>query len=363
MARRNTDISRTAFPAFVYERRAREVERKIAEYDVMVQDLLESRGISTDELLGRLSQYLIRPLRDEVEYEINKFREEDKALKDDFISKRTAIIRPDGSIDEEAHDELLDDYLDDMRELNREIEHKIDDFEVLKENYYMNPLNYINPSYGQGKSMTHRESVLKTWKLEDKSYSLKKLASITSVPLSTLQEVYDRGIGAYSTQPKSVRLKGSFVKNVDAPMKKKLSPQQWAMARVYSFLNGNPKHDNDLRKNIESMTGGELVTPEDYFNNRYPPNINDDVPENYEQRKINTRTDFLNKYIVYLDRGYSQDRDKAMDEAYKDSMRHHDMKSYRPENYEKSCFQKCFGKGRFYKKRHLVSSQNMRGSY
>jgi hypothetical protein len=106
--------------------------------------------------------------------------------------------------------------------------------------------------------MTHRESVLKTWKLEDKSYSLKKLASITSVPLSTLQEVYDRGLGAHSTQPKSVRLKGSFVKNVDAPMKKKLSPQQWAMARVYSFLNGNPKHDNDLRKNIESMTGGEL---------------------------------------------------------------------------------------------------------
>jgi hypothetical protein len=27
----------------------------------------------------------------------------------------------------------------------------------------------------------------------------------------------------------------------------KLSKEQWAMARVYSFLDGNPKHDNDLR--------------------------------------------------------------------------------------------------------------------
>jgi hypothetical protein len=30
-------------------------------------------------------------------------------------------------------------------------------------------------------------------------------------------------------------------------MSKKLSKEQWAMARVYSFINGNPKHDNDLR--------------------------------------------------------------------------------------------------------------------
>jgi hypothetical protein len=39
----------------------------------------------------------------------------------------------------------------------------------------------------------------------------------------------------------------SFKKGVNAPMSMKLSPQQWAMARVYSFLDGNPKHDSDLR--------------------------------------------------------------------------------------------------------------------
>jgi hypothetical protein len=42
-------------------------------------------------------------------------------------------------------------------------------------------------------------------------------------------------------------MKGSFKKGVNAPMSKKLSKEQWAMARVYSFINGNPKHDTDLR--------------------------------------------------------------------------------------------------------------------
>ncbi len=96
---------------------------------------------------------------------------------------------------------------------------------------------------------THRENFLEANNLEKKSYSLKELAKISRVPLGVLQEVYNRGIGAYKTQPRSVRLKGSFVKNVAAPMKAKLSKEQWAYARVYSFLDGNPKHDEDLRRN------------------------------------------------------------------------------------------------------------------
>lgn len=97
--------------------------------------------------------------------------------------------------------------------------------------------------------MTHRQSVLKKYNLEDKPYSLRELSVFTKVPEYILQSVYNRGIGAYDTQPESVRLKHSFVKNVDAPMKYKLSKEQWAMARVYSFLDGNLKHDNDLRAN------------------------------------------------------------------------------------------------------------------
>jgi len=99
--------------------------------------------------------------------------------------------------------------------------------------------------------MTHRENVLKRLGLSfDKGHSLDELSRRSAVPKRILQEVYNRGIGAYKTQPSSVRLKGSFVKNVVAPMSMKLSKEQWAMARVYSFLDGNPKHDNDLRKNL-----------------------------------------------------------------------------------------------------------------
>ena len=95
--------------------------------------------------------------------------------------------------------------------------------------------------------MTHRENFLKKHKLVDKAYSLVELAKISGYSKKTLQEVYNRGIGAYKTQPSSVRMKGTFKKGVNAPMSMKLSKEQWASARVYSFLDGNPNHDNDLR--------------------------------------------------------------------------------------------------------------------
>lgn len=98
--------------------------------------------------------------------------------------------------------------------------------------------------------MTHRQHVLKRLNLPvDESYSLSDLSYYTKVPRNILQEVYNRGIGAYHTNYSSVRLKGSYVKNTNAPPQYKLSKEQWAMARVYSFLDGNPKHDNDLRRN------------------------------------------------------------------------------------------------------------------
>jgi DNA adenine methylase len=117
---------------------------------------------------------------------------------------------------------------------------------------------YNELTRGSSQSGTHRLNVFKKYNLEDKGYSLEELSKVSSVPLNILQEVYDRGIGAYKTTPTSVRLKNSFVKNVDAPMSQKLSKEQWAMARVYSFLDGNPKHDEDLRKNKEGKLEGGL---------------------------------------------------------------------------------------------------------
>jgi hypothetical protein len=95
--------------------------------------------------------------------------------------------------------------------------------------------------------MTHRENFLRKYNLEDKGYSLNDLSKISGYKKRTLQDVYDRGIGAYKTNPQSVRMKGTFEKGVNAPMSQKLSKEQWAMARVYSFLDGSQKHDTDLR--------------------------------------------------------------------------------------------------------------------
>ena len=53
--------------------------------------------------------------------------------------------------------------------------------------------------------------------------SLSEIAKLSGVPRAALQEVYNRGIGAYKTNPESVR-----------PQVK--SKEQWAFARVYSFV-------------------------------------------------------------------------------------------------------------------------------
>ena len=100
---------------------------------------------------------------------------------------------------------------------------------------------------------THREEVLEYYGLEDRGYSIPELSKITGYSEEVLQEVFNRGWGAY-IDPKthgvsdSVRMKGTFKKGIHDPSgKKKLSRSQWAKARVWSFISGNPKHDNDLR--------------------------------------------------------------------------------------------------------------------
>ena len=59
-------------------------------------------------------------------------------------------------------------------------------------------------------------------------HSLKDISKITGYKLSGLQTIYNKGIGAYKTNPSSVR------KNV-------VSKEQWAMARVYASINPKSK--------------------------------------------------------------------------------------------------------------------------
>lgn len=99
---------------------------------------------------------------------------------------------------------------------------------------------------------THRMRFFRKHRVPVHGYSLEELSKISHVPRRILQEVYNRGIGAYKTNPTSVRMRGTFKKGVKAPYSKKLSKEQWAMARIYSFLDGNPKHDTDLREKLHT---------------------------------------------------------------------------------------------------------------
>jgi hypothetical protein len=67
--------------------------------------------------------------------------------------------------------------------------------------------------------------------------SIKNYSKKSGIKPEILQKVYNRGIGAYYTNPGSVR------PNVR-------SPEQWANARVRSFIRGSKKHDLDLRRQL-----------------------------------------------------------------------------------------------------------------
>lgn len=86
---------------------------------------------------------------------------------------------------------------------------------------------------------TYRQQFLARHRLpDDTRLSLGQVATLSKMPLPALHEVYDRGIGAWKSNPASVRLRGSFAKNPNLaryPRSARLGKEQWAMARVYSF--------------------------------------------------------------------------------------------------------------------------------
>ena len=73
--------------------------------------------------------------------------------------------------------------------------------------------NKFNKKYGQ--------------KLEQPN-SLKDISKLTGYKLSGLQTIFEKGKGAYKSNPQSVR-----------PSVK--SPEQWAFSRVYAAVNPNSK--------------------------------------------------------------------------------------------------------------------------
>ncbi len=106
---------------------------------------------------------------------------------------------------------------------------------------------------------THKQQFNKRLGFQkNKSHSLIELSRITKIPFFILEKVNLRGKGAWKTNIKSVRTKGTFIKNLNVPRSKKLTAEQWGIARVYAFINKLQKpmilnHDIDLARKIPNI--------------------------------------------------------------------------------------------------------------
>jgi hypothetical protein len=79
----------------------------------------------------------------------------------------------------------------------------------------------------------------------NESNSLSDIAKLSGISKSILQSVYNRGVGAWKTNPASVR----NVQGVKGGPGKKMSKEAWAISRVYSFVMGGKTRttaDKDL---------------------------------------------------------------------------------------------------------------------
>lgn len=71
--------------------------------------------------------------------------------------------------------------------------------------------------------------------------SLDDIAKETGIKKSILQDVYNRGIGAWKTSISSIRNKEGKKREGGYPKSQRMSKEQWAMARVYGFVGRNRK--------------------------------------------------------------------------------------------------------------------------
>jgi hypothetical protein len=78
-------------------------------------------------------------------------------------------------------------------------------------------------------TLTYKQKFNRKYKFDkDEDHSLTEISKVTGYKRSGLQTIYNKGIGAYKTNPKSVR------PNVK-------SKEQWAMARVYAAIDPSSK--------------------------------------------------------------------------------------------------------------------------
>jgi hypothetical protein len=88
---------------------------------------------------------------------------------------------------------------------------------------------------------------------KNESHSLEEISKDTGVSMKGLQQIYNKGIGAYKTNPSSVR------PNVK-------SKEQWAMARVYSAVMGGKSAKIDANE-LKMNKGGNVMSNTKRFYN------------------------------------------------------------------------------------------------
>jgi hypothetical protein len=89
----------------------------------------------------------------------------------------------------------------------------------------------------------------------DTSHSIKDIAKLTGYKLSGLKVIFEKGIGAYKTNPESVR-----------PQVK--SPEQWAMARIYSAVMGGKASKIDASHLISVHTKMKLLYIQELYDDK-----------------------------------------------------------------------------------------------
>ena len=103
---------------------------------------------------------------------------------------------------------------------------------------------------------TYKDKFNKKYGFEkDTPHSLEDISKITGYQLEHLKMIFDKGVGAYKTNPKSVR------PNVK-------SPEQWAMARIYSAVMGGKASKVDASHLVKGAGIGSVVqTSKNLINN------------------------------------------------------------------------------------------------
>jgi hypothetical protein len=99
--------------------------------------------------------------------------------------------------------------------------------------------------FGKGGVVTYKDKYnTKYGYKKNESHTLEEISKDTGVSIKGLQQIYNKGIGAYKTNPTSVR------PNVK-------SKEQWAMARVYSSVMGGKASKIDANE-LKMEKGGSV---------------------------------------------------------------------------------------------------------